>query len=515
MSDNKVLKSSIMIIFLTIIGKLLAIVRDSLLSAKFGTTYSTDIYVYAIGLIYLLTTISYGLTATFIPLHTENIETKSKKESNFFVNNVLNSFTIFTIILTIALIVFAKYIVLFSAPGFKDNLGVFNQCVTITRIMLLSLLFISIQSVITGVLQTHKKFFAPASMAVVSNIVYILYLGLLSDKYGIIGFGVAIVFGFFAQLIINLPQYKLLGYKYKPEMNLKDSSLNKLVKLMLPVVISTAVLQLNLFVNRAFATAMFEGAPTILDFANKLNTLGYEVFAIAISMVVYPILSTFVVQKNKEEYKKSFTSAFNSLLMIMIPVAIGMAILRIPIINIIYKRGEFTQASADLTARTLLFYTPAMIAYALRDILNKAFYSIKDTKTPMINSLIGIVINVILDILLFKTMKVSSLAAATSISIIITTIILIYKLQKRIGNLDIKSMCTTFIKIFISAAVMGILVYLTNNIILTMIGSGMKGSIISVLISFIIGVLSYSMCIALVKVKEFTYLISTVKAKLH
>lgn len=176
MKENKALKSSVFVMLLIILGKVFALIRDSLIAAKFGATDITDIYNFSLGIVYLLTTISYGLTTTFIPIHTENLENGNKKESNKFVNNVLNTFSIGTIILTILMIIFAKYIIYIFAPGFQKDLIVLNTSIKITRIMLLSLIFISLQSVITGVLQSHKQFLEPAAMAMVSNIVYIIYL---------------------------------------------------------------------------------------------------------------------------------------------------------------------------------------------------------------------------------------------------------------------------------------------------------------------------------------------------
>ncbi len=303
MKENKALKSSVFVMLLIILGKVFALIRDSLIAAKFGATDITDIYNFSLGIVYLLTTISYGLTTTFIPIHTENLENGNKKESNKFVNNVLNTFSIGTIILTILMIIFAKYIIYIFAPGFQKDLIVFNTSIKITRIMLLSLIFISLQSVITGVLQSHKQFLEPAAMAMVSNIVYIIYLVFLASNYGMIGFAVAIVLGFFAQFIINIPKYKKMGYKYSTYINLEDNKTRQMFKLTMPVIISTSVIQLNSVINRAFATTIFGGAATILDNANKINTLAYEVFAIGIAMIVYPTLSELAAKNDKNNIK--------------------------------------------------------------------------------------------------------------------------------------------------------------------------------------------------------------------
>ncbi|KRU25568.1 integral membrane protein MviN [Clostridium sporogenes] len=510
MKENKTLKSSVFVMLLIILGKIFALVRDSLIAAKFGATYITDIYNFSLGIVYLLTTISYGVTTTFIPIHTENLQNGNKEESNKFVNNVINTFTIGTIVLTILMIVFSKYIIYIFAPGFQKNIMVFNTSIKITRIMLLSLIFISLQSVVTGVLQSHKQFFEPAAMAMVSNIVYVIYLVFLTNKYGMIGFAVAIVLGFLTQLIINVPKYKKLGYKYSTYINFQDSKTRQMFKLTIPVIISTSAIQLNSVINRAFATNIFFGATTVLDSANKINTLAYEVFAIGIAMIVYPTLSELATKKNKKEYKIALSRSINIILIIMVPAAVGIAVLREPLINIIFKRGAFSNEAASLTSQALLLYTPAMIAYGVRDILNKAFYAIKDTKTPMINSFIGIIINVIINILLIKYLGVSGLTLATTISAITITIIMLLDLNKKLNGMGIKNIIISFAKIILSALFMGVVVIFVNKFILLNLGTGTKGSAISVLICMVIGTICYAGFIYLLKVEEIQDIVEPV-----
>ncbi|BDR68000.1 putative lipid II flippase MurJ [Clostridium tetani] len=516
MADKKVIKSSLFVMVLIILGKVFALFRDSLIAAKFGATYITDIYNFALGVVYLLTTISYGLTTTFIPLHTENIA-QNKNDRDKFVNNVLNVSTIVTIIITIVMIILSKDIIHIFAHGFQKDPQVFDMAVKVTRIMLLSLVFVSLQSVITGVLQSHNEFLEPASMAMVSNIVYIIYLVFLTNKYGIVGFAFATVIAFFAQFIINVPKYKKLGYNYSAYVDLKDNKLISLFKLMIPVIISTSVIQLNSFVNRSFATNIYFGAVTVLDCANKINTLAYEVFAIGIAMIVYPTLSQLGNKEDKKEYKIALNKSINMILLIMVPAAFGIAILREPLINIIFKRGAFTDEAAKLTSQALLLYTPAMIAYGIRDILNKAFYAIKDTKTPMINSFIGIIINIVINIILIKTMQVRGLTLATTISAIIITLLMLVKLNKKLKGINLTNIFISFIKITLASIIMGLVVIPVNNICLYKFGNFTKGSLISLLISTILGGVVYLISVYLLKIPEVEYIINNVldKLKVH
>lgn len=512
MKKKTFIKSSLIVMILIIAGKIAALFRDSLIAAKFGATYVTDIYNVAIGIVYLLTTISYGLTTTFIPLNTEYIEKGNIKNRNKFVNNVISIASIVTIFITIVLILFTKQILYVFGHGFTSNPVVFNSSVQITRIMFLALIFIIIQSVVSGVLQSHKEFYEPAAMAFVSNLVYVAYLIFLTAKYGIKGFAVATVIGFFVQLIINLPKYRKLGYRYSPVFNFKDQSTIRMFKLMVPVVISTSVVQLNTFVNRSFANNIYFGAVTVLDFSNKINTLAYEVFAIGIAMIVYPTLSEFAVKGDFAKYKKSLSSALTTIIMIMVPASVAIGMLRTPLVTVIFGRGAFTTKDINLTSNALLFYCPAMIAYGVRDILNKAFYSLKDVKTPMINSLFGIVINVIINIFIVKYMKVSGLTLATTISAIITTILMLWDLNKKIKGISLKNIFVNFIKVSIASMIMAGFIFFINRICAAEFVNAMKSSFMSILLSFVVGSIVYFICLYIVKIKEYSDLINKLKA---
>ncbi|AKN32505.1 membrane protein [Clostridium carboxidivorans P7] len=512
---KKMIKKSILVMVFIILGKVLALVRDSLIAAKFGANYTTDIYNFALGIVYLLTTISYGLTTTFIPVHTEHLQKSAKKIRDKFVNNVINVSSIVTIVVTIILIIFTKNIIYIFAHDFVNNPNVFKMSVEMTRIMLLSLIFVSLQSIVTGVLQCHNEFYEPAAMAFVSNAVYIIYLIFLTARYGIKGFAVATVIGFFAQFIINVPKYKKLGYKYQGYINFKDSEMLNMFKLMIPVIISTSLIQLNVFVNRSFAINIFSGAATILDCANKINTLAYEVFAIGIAMIVYPTMSELAAREDKTEYKIAVKRAINIIVLIMVPAAVAIAVLRQPLISIIFKRGAFTSSAAKLTSSALLFYCPAMIFYGIRDILNKAFYSIKDTKTPMINSFVGILINIVINIFIAKYMQVSGLTLATTISSIIVTIGMLISLNKKIGNIDVRKIFNVLAKTIFASLIMGVFIFGVNKFCMLLIASELKASILSIIMSFFIGTGVYMACIHLFKIEEYMYMISLVKQKIR
>lgn len=514
MQRNKILKNSVVVIVLIIIGKVFGIIRDMLLSGRFGVGKEYDIYSFSLKVIFLLTALSYGITTTLIPVQTEHISAKTKEDNNNFVNNILNITILCTIIFTILSIALAKYIIILFAHGYTTDSGMYRSSVTMLRVMLVSLIFISAQSVLTGVVQAHNKFYIPAAMAIFSNLVYIVYLILFANKFGIMGFAVATVIGFFLQMAVNIPQYLRLGYKYKFYIDFHNKELQAMFIIMLPVIISSSYSQLNLFVSSSVATNLFRGAPSVIDYSNKLNTLVDEVFATAVTMVVYPTLAACAVKESKEEYKNVLIKSINVILLVMVPAAIGMAVLRQPLLTVLFKRGKFDNRALAMTSFAVLFYCPSMIANGARGMLNKAFYSIKDTKTPMINSLIGVLFNIVLCLIFIKFLSVAGITLAASVSAILTTILMLFSLNNKLKNIEINKIFSAFLKIFIASSIMGIILFFMNKGLSLKFGDALKGSLISLVICFISGVVVYFASIHTLKLEEYVYMVDLVKEKL-
>lgn len=514
MSKNLMIRSTVTIIFFTLISKVIGLFRESLIAANFGTTYATDIYIFAIGMVSLLySAIGNGLTTTFIPMFTDYKEKKSLAETNYFINNIITIVMILTLVLTIIGVIFGYNLVYSFGPGFRDNPQVFKDAVKIVRIMIFSLVFMGLQSICTGILQSHKEFRIPAISGLALNSTYVIYLLIFVGKFGIMGFAVATIVAYMVQLSIQIPKFYAIGYKFKFIIDLKEPGFRKMLNLMVPALITTSVIQVNLVVDRFLASKVYQGAIAGLGFADKINSLVFDIFAIAISTVVYPNLSSFNAQENKDEYKATLIKSINVILLIMVPASIGLMVLRLPIIDILFKRGAFDERSAEITATALFFYAPAMVSYAVRDIMTKAFYSIKETRIPMINSIMGVLLNIVLNLALVGKMKVGGLALATSSSATLTTILLIITFNKKVNGMGIEIIGKSFLKILGAGGLMGIIVFAINRLSIDYLGRGFNGSVISVTISVIFGALSYFAVIYILKIEEFMYIINFAKGK--
>lgn len=511
---SKVAKAAIGLMVATLIAKILGFGRELTLAAAYGASSTSDAFLVAMNIpAVIFTAVGTSLGTAFIPLFCEVRSKDGDNASVRYTNNIFNVVVLICLVFAIVGAFFAPEIVKLFALGFKGE--TMEKAVYFTRIMLLGIPFLGISYIMMAYLQVKENFIIPGLMPVPYNLCIIISI-ILSTKTSpyILPFGALI--GLLGQFLFQLPFAMKRGYKYQPYLNFKDEYLKKMLWLVGPVFIGVAVNQINTIVDRTIASTLVEGSISALNYANKLNQFVMGMFIVSISSVVYPMLSKLSTDNNKTEFNKSIITSINTVVLIVIPISVGAIILATPIVKILFQRGEFDARATYMTSIALVFYSIGMIGFGLRDILGKVFYSLQDTKTPMINGAIAMGLNIILNILFvkFTNMQLAGLAFATSISALVTIILLFINLRIKIGPFGGKYVLTVFIKSMLSALLMAAITLFIYNNLSVILGSGTIKEIITLALSVGSGAIVYAACVILLKIKEVNLILDTLKSKL-
>lgn len=511
--SNKAAKSALIIIIFTLGSKLLGFLREVLIAAKFGSGMETDTFFIALTGTSLLTGfLSNAISTTFIPVISE-VETKEGKKGKIsHTNNLIN--VIFCISLVLVFIAFlcTPLIVKLLAKGFEGEQ--FDLAVNLTRIGLPMILFSGLIGVMTGYLQSEGKFNATAMIGVPLNLSYIFYLLFLSSFFGIKGLMVSVVTGTLFQLLIQTPEAKSSGFKYKFVFNIKDKYIRKVLYLSLPVLVGVAINDLNAIVDKTLASSLVSGSISALNYANRLNNLILGVFITAITTVVYPILSNEVNNDNISGVKKTMGYGVNLILLITIPATVGLILLAKPIVEIAFQRGEFDVTATMMTSQALIFYSLGLVAMALRLLITRVYYSLQDTKTPMINGAISVGFNIILNLILVQFMAHAGLAFATSIATTIATLLMFYGLKEKISSLGTKGYIITFIKSGLASLIMGVVAYVVYYGLYGTLGVSKLYNFISLLVAVGLAMIVYVVLCYIFKIEEVRDIVDKVIKRL-
>lgn len=514
MSKSKKAAKSVGIIIIFSLGsKLLGFIRETLIANKFGSGIETDTFFIALSAIALFTSmIMRAINTTMIPVLSEVKEKEGKKGKIEHTNNLLNIIMLSSVILMIIGWLLSPTIIKVLASGFKGKQ--FDLAVLMMKIGLPSIFFASVQGVFSGYLQSEMMFTESAIANLPFNLVYIVFLIFLSNKFGIVGLMVVSVIAIASQIIIQIPGLRNNGYEYKYILDFKDVYVKKIIYLVPPVLVSAAISDLNNIVDKSMASNLVDGSISALQYATRLDGLVRGTFITAITTVLYPMFSQDANKEGHNELKNSIIYGMNIIMLITVPASIGMIILSHPIVKLAFERGVFDSKATYMTAGALVFYSVGLTASALKMIIIRVYYSLQDTKTPMINSFITLLVNIGLNLILVKFMNHKGLALATSLSAIITFTYLLYALRKKIGPFGLGRSIKCGAKSLLAGGVMGVIVYILDMNLTKYLGRGNIRELMSLLISAGVGALVYFILIYIMKVEEIKWVIDTVKERL-
>ena len=510
---SKVVKSTMGLMLVTILVKILGFGRELVLASTYGTSMYSDAYLTAMNIpLVIVSSIGTALSTTFIPIYYDINSALGQEKAMKFTNNTVNIVIVLCIILTILGLFFTENIVKIFAYGFNGD--TFEIAVNFTRVLLLGLIFTGINYIMIAYLQIKNNFIIPGLISLPYNIIIISAM-IVSIKFGPYIMVVGTLLGTISQFLFLLPFVINKGYKYKPYININDEYIKKCICLLGPVLIGVAVNQVNAMIDRTLASGLIEGSISALNYANKLNGFVMALFIASIGVVIYPMLSKLSSEDDKEKFTTSVVQAINSIVLLVIPISVGAIVLAIPIVKLLFERGAFDDRATSMTAIALIMYSIGMVAFGLRDILGKVFYALQDTKTPMINGAMAMIMNIVLNIILVKYLQLAGLALATSISAIVCIFLLFGSLKKKIGYFGQDKIIKTMIKSILSAVVMGIVTYFIYNMISNLLGVGFIKEVISLVVSVGIGAVTYAILVVLLKVEEINIITSMMKKKLN
>lgn len=500
-------KTALILILLTVLTKMSGFCRDIVLSYFYGASYISDAYLISLtipGTIF--TFIEIGIVTSYIPIYSEIKRRNGTQSADRFTSNIINFILLGCTVITIFSFLFTTPIVKIFASGFKGE--TLDWAVIFTRIHVLGIYFYALIFIFKSYLQIRDKFIVPALTGIIPNLMIIISI-LLSIKLNIIILSIGTTLAIFIQLLCIIPFVYKQGYRYTCIMDRHDKWLKKMLYLSLPVILGGSVDQINLLVDRTIASQIVEGGISALTYANRLTLFVHGIFVLSIATVIYPMITKMATANNMAGLKNVVSEAINSILLLVMPATVGAMVFAEPIVKLLFGRGAFDAQAIAMTSYALFFYSIGMVGYGLREVLSKAFYSIQDTKTPMVNAALALVMNVILNIVLSKYLGIGGLALATSVSAIFCTILLFISFKKRIGVLSIKYLFFSFVKILIASIVMGIMAkslysFLINDISIS----------VSLFLSIFFGAVVYTVIICFMNIDEVNKILLFIREKM-
>ncbi len=448
-SKNSLGVASIILIVMTAVSRLMGIPRDYFLAQKIP---SGDISIYNAGFLipdFIVNILVIGaISAAFIPVFINYLSNKKKKEAFEVANYLLNIGLIIILVYSVLMFIFAPYVMKLLVPGFSaDRLA---DAVLITRILIVNPIFFSLAYIFGGILNSFKRFLAYSLAPILYNLGIILGTVFFADKYGILApaFG-ALVGAFLHMLIQAIPAFSL-GFRYRFAINFKNKGVREIGQLMLPRTIGLAAGQISFIVIIAIASLYDPEDIALFIFANNIAAFVPSVFGITLAIAVFPNLTEKIALNQKAEFAKTFSLVFRQIFFIVLPLISLLLIFRAQVIRILLGSGHFDWENTVVTATILGVMALYMFAQSLIPLLARSFYAMKNTRTPVMISLVGIAITILSGFILTRGlsfgelniisgMGVIGLGWALSIGATIHLIWLFFALHSKIDTIEQKT----------------------------------------------------------------------------
>lgn len=461
-SQTSILSAAFVIAAMVATSRVLGLVRDRLLTARF-TTDELGIYFAAFRIPnFVFEIMAMGaVSVAFIPVFTSYIYKGKKEEAYRVASSVINLGVIISFIFSLVLFVFADQISKFITPGFKGE--ELTLMISFTRIMILfQVLPLIVGSFLTGILQSFKQFLIPAIAPVVYNVGIIIGIVFLTPVLHLYAPVVGVVIGAFLFFVIQVPFVLLLNYRHSFKIDIKEKGVREIGKLMLPRTIGMAASQIDSTVDLILASLLSTRSVSVFYLAQHLQLLPVGLFAISIAQAALPNLSEESMKENLVTFKKSFLTSLHQIFFLIFPFSVLFIVLRIPIVRLVFGADRFDWPSTVLTGKTLAYFSISLFAQGAIQLLSRSFFALHDSKTPVMAAILSIVINVVLSVvfIVFLNLPVYALALSTSIASILNALALLILLDIKVFHFDKFALLKPFVKIVFASMVTAFSTYI-------------------------------------------------------
>ncbi len=453
-----------------------------------------------------------ALSAAFIPLYTKAIRQEqdelehsharpqthgSLPKSNTFAAAAVNMLCAMLLGITLVGELLLGAIILFSHDMRPERL----LMVKLTAVMLPYVLLICGGAFLSGILQVHKKFGPPAAAPIILNVIHIvvLLIGarmlhlrattpadqaiLLQTRLAFWLAGFVLVAGVL-QVAVLLPALKAVGFRFQLILHFWTPAIRRMLWMSLPVALGAGVLQISVLLDKGISMALMRGidnagkpithfhflghwvrfpmamgAPRRLDLAQFLYQFPLGIFAIALATAIFPHLSSDALDKDRDRFRNMLRQGIEAALWEGLPASLGLMLVRLPRVQLLFQHGQVHADDVRLIASSLLYYASAIWAYSVLQIVNRAYYAIHDTVTPLVMSIVNIVLNLVVEIPLLWWMGESAMAVGTVVSFAVQTIIMLWLLDRKIGGLNLRRSIRPVLKMLAATGIMGLCCY--------------------------------------------------------
>lgn len=461
--ENSIIDSTLQLTIVVLFIKILGLLKKSIIAAVCGVNAETDAFFIASEVIIALCTVFFSsISVSFLSMYTQRLRDKGRDSANNLINAILRIFIPIAVLILLIFIFCSKDISELLAPSYEGyQLQDLSEYIAIIAVMFV---FSCYSLIINVVLETDKKFLPGKGQAFFQNIFVIIAAILFYPQKGIYALLWAFVIAGFIQCV-QITWNSRKTFKFLLKISSEKESIKKLLYLAGPLFIGNAIYEINDIVDKQISSGLGHGGVSILSYGASINEIVTSLIVTSLSTVLFSHYATWIAEGNIKRVEVNFKQALGYLLLIIMPIMVMCFVIGDSIVRILYGRGNFDAQAIVKTNGVVIGYATGFFFQAARATIVKVYYAFQDTRTPMINGAISVCVNVMLSIVLSQYMGALGIALATSISMLLVTMLLLPGIHKFIPGFSLKSNIGDFTKIVFATSIVWITASVLKNII--------------------------------------------------
>lgn len=456
-----VARAAIVLILFNVASKLTALVREIVIAGQYGATAAMDAYLVAYSLPSVLFYLFTGALATVVvPVYSEYAAKGREREAWGLFGTFFHVLLLLLVLVTALGLLLAPWLVRLLAPGFPAD--TLHLAVSLTRWMFPLLIFSGLTALFSGLLNAKNIFAITALNGPLSNVAVIIAIIALGSQWGIYGMALGVLAGGVAGALVQLPALRRTGFTFRPGVAINHPDLKKIFKLIIPITIGFSISETYILIDRFLASGLAEGSIAALNYANRLIQMPLGLFVTAVGTAVFPALTRRAADQDWRGLGEGVLRSLRLVVLVCVPAAVVLLVLREPLITLFFQRGAFDARAAGMTSIALLFYTFGLVGQAGEFILARGFFSLQDTRTPVVLSAIAVLVNLGLSLTLIGPMQHGGLALANSIAALVNMTLLTIFLHRRLGGMWVPGMWRFVAAVLFASVTMGGIIQMMN-----------------------------------------------------
>lgn len=519
-ASQQIARATGVVMFAFFLSSLVGVAQQMVITDAFGTSAALDSFNAADRVTELLFNLVAGgaLGSAFIPMFTGFLTRDDKRGAWRLASGVLNVVSLILVVVSVLTWIFAPWLVrngLYALTA-DSNIGQLEVTVRLLRIMLPTVVIFGISGLVMGMLNAHRSFLIPALAPAMYSLGIILGTVALPKSWGVDRLVYGVLLGASGHLLLQLPSlFRLPERSYQVTAGLKDKAVRQVLRLMLPRLIGAGVVQLNFVANTIIALSLGEGSASAVALAFTLMMMPQRAIAQSAGIASLPTLSAQAELGEYAQMRRTIAKILRGIILLALPASVGLILLRVPLVRVLYERGQFDAESTRMVAWALLWYSAGLLGHCLVEVLSRAFYALHDTRTPVIIGIGAMSLNIALSFLLaawfrgLGWMPHGGLALANSAATGLESLLLLWLLAKRLKGLEGQDILRGTNSALVGSALMGAALLAWNSLLPQL------NNLLFLLGGMGIGVLVYAFALVLMKVPELASVLGALRQRLN